>query len=294
MKAQSLSIVVPNKVCINDCKFCVSRMHTNDYKNQMDENLPFYDLYFNDYIKRLEYAKDAGCDTVMLTGSSEPQQNRHFLMMFGVMMRLLKQPFKSIEIQTTGRNLDENYLRFLRNHVGVSTISLSVASFDDVENNEIIGNNGKQIILEDLCAKIKKYDFNLRLSINMTKSFDHYFINNNIENFFLNISKKYQADQVTFRVLYTSLSKTTKQDEWIINNQINPDNIKKIKDYIIKNGKKLDILPFGLVKYSINNMSVVLDDDCMSAEAKEIAKYLILRENCKLYSKWDDQGSLIF
>ena len=37
MKAQSLSVVVPNKRCINDCAFCVSKMSANTYKNQMDD-----------------------------------------------------------------------------------------------------------------------------------------------------------------------------------------------------------------------------------------------------------------
>jgi len=45
MKIQSLSIVVPNKKCINDCKFCVSKMHNEEYPNMLDGNLPFYDLY---------------------------------------------------------------------------------------------------------------------------------------------------------------------------------------------------------------------------------------------------------
>lgn len=39
MKIQSLSIVVPNPKCVNDCKFCVSKMNENGlYKNQMDDN----------------------------------------------------------------------------------------------------------------------------------------------------------------------------------------------------------------------------------------------------------------
>jgi hypothetical protein len=41
-------------------------------------------------------------------------------------------------------------------------------------------------------------------------------------------------------------------------------------------------------------MSVVVDDDCMSTEVKEDVKYLILQPNCKLYTKWDDEGSLLF
>ena len=118
MKIQSLSVVVPNKKCINNCRFCVSRMHESPYKNMMDENLPFFDLYQRDYIKRLEFARDNGCNTVMLTGNSEPQQNRGFLQAFGTMNNNLDKPFRWIEMQTTGVLLDESYLRVLRNQVG--------------------------------------------------------------------------------------------------------------------------------------------------------------------------------
>jgi len=41
-------------------------------------------------------------------------------------------------------------------------------------------------------------------------------------------------------------------------------------------------------------MSTVVDDDCMSKETTKALKYVILRENGKLYSQWDDKGSLIF
>ena len=57
MKAQSLSVVVPNSRCINNCKFCVSKMSESPYKNQMDDNLPFFDLYLKDYLKRLNFAQ---------------------------------------------------------------------------------------------------------------------------------------------------------------------------------------------------------------------------------------------
>ena len=54
MKIQSLSVVVPNSNCINNCAFCVSKMHCDAYKDQMNDNLPFFDLYLKDYLKRLE------------------------------------------------------------------------------------------------------------------------------------------------------------------------------------------------------------------------------------------------
>ena len=48
----------------------------------------------------------------------------------------------------------------------------------------------------------------------------------------------------------------------------------------------------------MNGISTVVDDNCMDdatkREESDSYKYLILRPNCKLYSHWDDKGSLIF
>lgn len=289
MKIQSLSVVVPNKKCINECKFCVSRMRVDSYKNQMDANLPFYDLYEKDYIKRLEFARDNGCNTVMLTGDSEPQQNRGFLQRFGSMNNNLTKPFRWIEMQTTGVLLDEPYLRFLRNHVGVSTISVSLSSIDNINNAEINGTPKNMMVnINVLCDSIKKYDFNLRLSFNMS----NFLLIDNPEIFF-SCSKGLGADQVTLRALYSS-GTDTEQDKWIHKNGYNKEKIKEYRDYILQHGRALEQLEFGAIKYSLNGMSVVLDDDCMSTDVKRELKYLILRPDCKLYSKWDDPASLIF
>ncbi|HOK42454.1 MAG TPA: radical SAM protein [Thermoclostridium caenicola] len=294
MKIQSLSVVVPNKKCINNCRFCVSRMHESPYKNMMDENLPFFDLYQRDYIKRLEFARDNGCNTVMLTGNSEPQQNRSFLQAFGTMNNNLSKPFRWIEMQTTGVLLDESYLRFLRNHVGVSTISVSLSAFDDDINAEYNGTLPQlKVNLRKLCALIKKYDFNLRLSVNMTD----YFTGRSPEEILTYARQELLADQVTFRVLYTStddVNAQTPQDKWILEHGASPETLDAIKKYVTEKGRALEILEFGAVKYSVMGMSTVIDDDCMSTVPKESLKYVILQPNCKLYSKWDDPASLIF
>jgi len=294
LKIQSLSVVVPNKKCINNCRFCVSRMHESPYKNMMDENLPFFDLYQRDYIKRLEFARDNGCNTVMLTGNSEPQQNRSFLQAFGTMNNNLSKPFRWIEMQTTGVLLDESYLRFLRNHVGVSTISVSLSAFDDDINAEYNGTLPQlKVNLRKLCALIKKYDFNLRLSVNMTD----YFTGRSPEEILTYARQELLADQVTFRVLYTStddVNAQTPQDKWILEHGASPETLDAIKKYVTEKGRALEILEFGAVKYSVMGMSTVIDDDCMSTVPKESLKYVILQPNCKLYSKWDDPASLIF
>lgn len=290
MEIQSLSIVVPSKHCINRCEFCVACMRDEPYPDQLDDNSPFYDLYISDYKKRLEFARDNGCNTVMLTGNCEPQQNKAFLKTFGLLNQSLSKPFRWISMQTTGTRIDAEYLRFLRNHVGVSTISLSLASLDD-EINAKITHMAKPVDIRFLCGEIKRYDFNLRLSVNLTSEIETNWPD--IEKLLLYCSEILGANQITFRVLYSS-GLDTPQDRWIAENAATPEYVETIRYFIKNHGTVLGRLVFGAVKYGIFGMSTVLDDDCMSQTAKEEYKYLILRPNCKLYSRWDDPASLIF
>lgn len=296
MKIQSLSVVVPNKKCVNKCAFCVSKMHCDTYKNQMDDNLPFFDLYLRDYIKRLEFARDNGCNTIMLTGNSEPQQNRKFLTYFGMMMQLMDNPFRWIEMQTTGTLIDRNYLRFLRNHVGVNLISLSVSSLDDVANNAIIHTPKEgQVNLAELCEEIKVYDFSLRLSLNLSSQFADYGNSQDDTARLFDACRALGADQVTLRRLYTS-EQETQQGKWIADNLMPEQGIAHLQNYVWSHGKVLGVLPHGAVKYSVDGLCVVMDEDCMDKKEKtgEDYKYLILQPDCKLYSQWDDPASLIF
>lgn len=293
MKIQSLSVVVPNKKCVNNCAFCVSKMHCDTHKNQMDDNLPFFDLYLKDYLKRLEFARDNGCNTVMLTGNSEPQQNRKFLTYFGMFMQMMKNPFRWIEMQTTGVLLDQNYLRFLRNHVGVNLISLSVSSLNDQMNRAIIGASRDVMPeLAWLCSEIKRYDFGLRLSLNLTGEFRQYDI---LPQNLFEKCRELGADQVTLRVLYSS-GNGTPQDEWITQNAMPNRSVQMLLDYVRDQGRVLGVLPHGAVKYGLDGMCVVVDADCMDTAERtdEDYKYLILQPDCKLYSLWDDPASLIF
>jgi adenine C2-methylase RlmN of 23S rRNA A2503 and tRNA A37 len=120
MKIQSLSVVVPNNVCINKCKFCVSRLNQHEYENLITSKVGRR-INEIDFKNRMEFARDNHCNNVMLTGSSEPQQNKRFLSQFANINRSLPSPFKSVEMQTTGTIIDENFLLFLREDIGVIT-----------------------------------------------------------------------------------------------------------------------------------------------------------------------------
>lgn len=68
-----------------------------------------------------------------------------------------------------------------------------------------------------------------------------------------------------------------------------------LKADVKANGKYLDTLEYGADRYDYHGFSVVVNEDSMSQEEnKSAVKYLILRPNGHLYSKWDSQASLIF
>ena len=70
MNIQSISIVVPTKGCVNDCKFCVSKMHDSPYENHFD---------IMQIRKRLKFAINNGVNTCILTGTGEVFQNKRFI-----------------------------------------------------------------------------------------------------------------------------------------------------------------------------------------------------------------------
>lgn len=310
MNIQSLSIVVPNKECINKCPFCVSRMiNSNIYPNKMDVSDPNYDHHVEEYLDCMRFVADNGCKTIMLTGTSEPQQNKPFLNTFALLHRLIGRPFTNIEMQTTGMLLsDRNYLRFLRNFVGVKTIALSVNSYDNFVNCRTIGHGSSSkeklpIVLEDLTKTLKEYDFNIRICYNLTdviyqklmcyESFEKLIDKSYIENLFKYTKEKLHADQVTLRKLYATTEKN-EQNEWIEKHKISSAFTTALQDYLL-DFEKIGCTAYGAPILDIEGMSVVYDLDCMGKKPeKDVLKYLILRPNCKLYSSWDSPASLVF
>lgn len=289
MKIQSLSLDVPAG-CLNRCRFCVSHMHRQKYEVRLDAARPRYDLYLEDFERRLEFARDNGCNVIILTGEGEPLLNRRYLETFSIINRRLRKPFRWIELQTSGTTLNADYLRFLRNTVWVNTISLSMSDMFSSENNARINSTekGHEIDIDALCAEIANAECMLRLSLNMTDVYNE----RSPEEIFSR-AKLLGAHQVTFRVLYTS-GADTPEDRWINEHRCRPDKIREIGDFIKTEGRRLEILPFGAVKYSVRSIGTVVDEDCMARETKDVLKYLILRPDCRLYSQWDEPGSLLF
>ena len=294
MNIQSLSVCVPAKKCINDCKFCCSKMHTADYDDLFTDINGFAD-YAEDMRKRLAYARENGCNTCMLTGNNEPQQNKEYLRVFSEVNRSLPQPFLNIEMQTSGAFIDADFLSFFKNAVGVTTVAISVACLDDdAANREMIQTKDDALRLAALCKEIKKRNMNLRICLNMNDGIlaRHAYTPESV----ISLCGALQADQITFRALW-SPDDATEQGRWISEHVTAKtlDFIAALKKDVKAKGKYLDTLEYGADRYDYHGFSVVVDEDSMAqGEKKSAVKYLILRPNGHLYSKWDTKASLIF
>jgi uncharacterized Fe-S cluster-containing radical SAM superfamily enzyme len=237
----------------------------------------------------LQYARDNGCNVVVLTGTGEPIQNPDFLDFFNKVNNTLQTPFKSIELQTTGVMLNDQILAHLRN-IGITTISFSISNiFDNDRNLNLIGCAEKmKFNVFETIKLVKKHDFNLRLSLNLVNDYDIFPVTMVIDR-----CKELGADQITFRKLYKS-DLNNKIDQWIEKNA-SVDFYDRLVKQVEEKGKFLGYLPFGPKIYDIDEMSVVVDSDCMAEEVhKNTFKYLVLRENCRLYTRWDTKASLLF
>jgi len=307
MKIQSASLDVPGG-CPNNCKFCVTELWKKGdlpmLKNAFDFKSEDFELTKTAFRERLLYLRQHDVDTLVFTGSaSEALFNKKYLEMFKEVNNSLgNDKFINIELQTSGVMLIENLI-FVE-MLGVKTISLSLASLDTDINFEIMQTPEKlrNWNITDLCYSIKEAGgFNLRLSLNINVTGFHEYSDlrqaiAKVPSYskLVNRCQELGADQITFRKLY-STGEDGDVTNWINSNKMDDAWWAFLNEYITDNGRPLNRLPFGSMKYSILGMSTVIDEDCMAKEgAKEDLKYMILRRNCRLYSEWDDPASLVF
>ncbi len=109
-----------------------------------------------------------------------------------------------------------------------------------------------------------------------------------IERIFLQ-SKQLGADQVTFRKFYSDGD--NEQSRWIKKNSVKDKFFEFLHQYVKAEGRLIGTLPYGYNQYSVNGISVVIDEDCMNeAKAeKEASKYFVIRPDCKLYDGWNKE-----
>ena len=299
MNVQSMSICVPAIKCFNNCAYCCSKMHGGDYENMYGQIEEFHN-YAKALRNALEFARDNGCNTVMLTGNNEPQQDVNFLKIFALVNQTISKPFRSIEMQTSGALVDEKMLRFFKETVGITTIAVSTSCINDKKMNlDMVRSCDKNLDLNQLYHQIKDMGFNLRVCLNMNDhivSLDGASVEEKIDTIF-NICTDVKADQITFRKLWSSDETGAEEKKWIDENvtSVTDKLVDCMKTRVISDGTFLGKLEFGANQYDYKGFSIVVDEDSMAQDGTNAAiKYLIFRPDGHLYSRWDTKASLIF
>jgi len=270
-KISSLQVSVPLKGCINNCRSCIAKVSGED--NIIFKNLSKDIDFDNQYLEKLKLIKNQKCKNIVITSDKgEPIQNKPFMRKLGEFNKELDNWF-NFEIQTTGVLLNDQNLGFMKDVVGIKTISLSVFDiFDDQNNLNIIGvkeNTGFN--LKDICRSIKNYGFILRLSINLINSYDRH----PIDKIFQKI-EELDPNQVTFKNLWHT-EEDNAINKWIKVNKASSNIINKISEYLEENnGHKV-----SNYRYEFNGKSIWMVDNCM------LGNYLILRPDAKIYRSWE-------
>lgn len=287
MNIQSLSIVVPTKACWNHCPYCVSHMHCEDYGNYSSKTAE--DIITLGYINRMKFVRDQGCNTLMITGTAEPQQNMFFIRHLLAVNAILPNPFYNIEFQTTGSGMTTEMIKELAT-LGVTTLALSISSLDPDRNAEIIHMPEKlKTNFLYLIMDAHEYGMNVRACLNLTDEFHRFQPEQ-----YIKWAHDLGIEQLTFRRIAETGMVCSDERAWVSAHNMPWDEFQKIPAYIEKVGTPIARLPFGYIKYSIRDVSVVVDTNCLAKDEIDNFKYAILRPNGKLYSRWDDKGSLIF
>lgn len=285
MNIQSLSIVVPTGECWNNCAYCVSRMHHEDY----GKSILCHNEIPQSYLNRIKFVRDEGCNSMILTGTAEPQQNLSFIYKLLQENQSLPKPFYNISIQTTASFFKEKDIINLIN-AGVTTFAISLSSFSESRHWEITNTpiSGRTIYFNDLFRIIKENGANIRACFNLTDEFPEYLL----PEVFFQWCELHKIDQATFRKIYADGN--NEKAKWVHNHEYPEEKFNKIVEYVRSTGMAVSRLPYGFIQYDVNGISTVIDDNCMDKNNIEDMKYMILRPNGHLYSKWDLKGSLVF
>jgi sulfatase maturation enzyme AslB (radical SAM superfamily) len=281
---KSLSISVPATGCINDCKYCVSKMK-DDWKGFGTTDEFLSSTVIKDSIQK---AIDNGVKSIIITGTVEPLQNMEFVHRVCKAFKEINPPTVSLEIQTSlcYGAMTIPYIKKLAEW-GVDTLAVSVSALDERANWGISGiSPNRYTNIDEALTYAKNLGMNIRLCINMSKCA---FAESNDTNSFTPMeilsSIIYRAwksaNQITIRRLYHNNSDTP-QANWIKENEFDEEFWVELKEVLSDMYIKIGEIDWYDVTH---NLYIRVDEDCMGKQDE--SRYWVLRPDGKLYQGWD-------
>jgi len=170
MKIQSISLVVGGSACDAKCPYCVARLTGRGEAQPEPPNMPMLH-------KAIEMATRNGVCTAILTGKGEPcaKTNRRQITIYLENLFEAKMPFVCLQTNGLwlGRANEVEVLRCLKDwrSKGLTTVSISVVSWQDKLNAEIFTPGKEYTDLGRLVALLKGFGLVVRLSCILCKGY---------------------------------------------------------------------------------------------------------------------------
>lgn len=276
MKAQNLTISVPNRGCDKSCPYCISRM-TGYIKSN-------FDLMERNYPKVIKIAEAANITNVLITGKGEPLLNCYELM--DIIYWFKRFP---LELQTNGRFLSKN----LTTVQSLASAGLNVIAFS-------IDNYPELYALKDVIRHCHYSGLVIRVTANVTD-----LLKADEANLYTMVRKVKELGVHQFsvrnivapkRVVDTEEAADTIQ--WIKNN-VNPDHYEhlteQIRDYAPYKIREIHFDNNKQSVYDVDGVAVTAFESCIQEKTTDTEiRSLIFQEDGHVYTAWNSKASILF
>lgn len=279
MRAQNLSVCVPDTGCDKNCPYCVSEMTGRMITDRaaMQRNLP----------KVLSLARLAGVSSVLLTGKGEPCRD------FDDVVWLLDAfGHLPVELQTNGlrllrrfaRDPDVGDLERLRQR-GLDVLAFSLDELEQFER------------MAPLFGRAAGLGLVIRVTFNLT---DRIPADTSLDTF-LSACRSAGVQQFSLRQVTVPNdvqldSAEARQTAAWIEEHVAPGLYTRLVDELVAGQPRLiRRLPYGAVVYDVAGVAVSHFDYCVQDDhGPEDIRSLIFAEDGHLYTAWNSPASILF
>lgn len=290
MKFKLFSVVTGTEACVAACPFCVSG------EMPCEKNMTPPTVNWRNFDIGCNLANRSGIDTVMLTSRGEPtlfpEQITEYL------EHLKPHGFPFIELQSNmisvARN-KEKYKPFLQKwyDLGLTTITISTASYDNEINRQVYQPNHKDYIdLPELIKFLHSFGFSLRLTCVCCKGWMD--TTEHVEKY-IQFAKDNKVEQVTLRPVNEEFRRESAQ-LWIKKRLLSDEDKQNIRSYLDENGTALlNLERIGTV-YDVKGQNVMFSVPLTMHTRDtnpENGRQLIFFPDGHLRYEWEKEGGIL-
>jgi hypothetical protein len=271
LKAENLTISVPNAGCDKNCPYCVSRMTgyvENDYP-RMIRNID----------KIIHVARAAEVTSVLFTGKGEPILAYQELIELAGLFN-----FWPLELQTNGIGLsdgDDSLLSGLYD-AGFDVIAVSIDNRKDLD------------AYRELFSRIGRAGLISRVTVNITDLLDEIAFSE-----LLGYCRTNEISQLTLRRIVTPENpKDTRTADWIARHAHDSDYrslMEQARLFVSEQGRLIRTLNHGVEVYDCGGVSFSYSDYCIQEHnLGDNVRSLVFLEDGHLYTSWNSPASILF